>query len=367
MHKNGWSSEDEKKLLNLYNAGKDYHEIARVFNKTYNAVSLKIGKMLRKNGIQRKANAERKMKIDKKFTWTPSLEEEVCDVNFSDIKSFCEKHKINTKVVVDKRYSWKKKTGIELPRLKKNTTITEQFKVDLKAPSNKPSLKAKGKQSSYEDGHCKRYIQELFASLHAGIACNVIGLFGREGLGQYNILRKYNILGVNNLFRSYENSEREWNLQTQFLFNNRKNINNVVLQPGDIFSCPPERYMDFDICDKFTNAIKEQLKAKFLEQKNTFVERKAFQLTTSIRGVTKDYDKIDKAGYIKHIEDELGNILGVGVKVIEIIPQSFDKNGKSYKINEYVIKTLNNKSHIEIKAYSYSDSTPMMTFSIRYW
>lgn len=324
-----WTKEELRLLYEKVNKGLSYKEIHSFFpGRSYYSVARACTNYKVSNGL---------LKPKKIDIWT---EDEVATL-FK-----LKKEKFNCKIISIKM-------GRTHSSVRKKWALLKDIKTNERNKKNdkerKILKKIEGpKEKFYKDTIKKNFIQDLFYS-NVNQKSSALVLLGPTPKRYFNILNKYILKDDSFIYSNEINFEY---LSKQNLFFNKINFKRVNLTYGDIIGAEPQKFIDIDLMCKWVNGEKI-IKNIFEKQSKKINGPKTFIFSISIfRDSTRDIPLI--------IKEIIFSLLKVNLEQINYKNILIDNNNS---VKKYIMK---HNSKYDIDCYTYSDTSPMLTISIKY-
>ena len=205
-------------------------------------------------------------------------------------------------------------------------------------------LRRKNVVREYSNHVRKRYIQDKIMRNCGVRNCDISALLGPTHSDYLNLLYSNGIMGNNSVLHSYEINSEIYNSQLM-VYNH---LSNIELNFRSIENAKLCKYMDIDLTCSY-KSCGSMLNKLFSESR---LVNEVFNFSFSI-------NRIPMFEVYNVIENSLSSMLGVS---IELENKFFRHNiGNNKFIKEFLINKVDGYS---IKIYHYSDSSPMLSFSI---
>ena len=278
--------------------------------------------------------------------------------NDFNIHSFCEKWKRGYTEIILKRENLINRMS---HRIKNNFWLSAedvekvQYSGDRINKIIKNIFKNKNKniKKKYTDVPNKNYVQsELFQHLK-NINCSILTLLGPTPHRYLDILKKYNIVGDNEIY-SYEYTPEVYNLYPKDIVEDE----NINLNHGNIQKAKPQKFIDLDLTGRWDTQI-NLIKNLFYKQESKIEGSKYFMLTLSLFG--KESSEPKTAELIKYIKNILEELLSTKIDINTEIIKNEPNVTNVTKLN---IKSEDPK--YSILSYKYKDTSVMISTLIMY-
>jgi|APFre7841882654_1041346.scaffolds.fasta_scaffold04649_5 predicted nucleotidyltransferase len=196
----------------------------------------------------------------------------------------------------------------------------------------------------------KDYLQRLLFSQFSGFNCDILGLMGNTPDRYFELLKEYNIFGMNSIFFSYERKKK-----LARMLKEKYDSDNISVTHGDIIEGEAQRFMDIDLMCKWSTGI-NVIKKLFDRQKVSYKGKDKGFLFTICYAREANIMLTDK------IKSYLTYLLNQNVDVSTPKLIHIDKQNDKIQVSQYVITAKN----YDILAYYYNDTCAMLSFSIKY-
>ena len=327
-----WYYNDVKKLVYLYDQGKNVEEIAKQIDRTEGAV---------KDMLTYYKTSLTAVRFGE--NWTEEEIKELESDKFVGIE-FAKKWQRSMSQVNNKR----ERVVVSIRDADRLGKVKNVIREISRVEKIINSLKITPNSKIYDSVPKKNFVQrELYKSL-TGINSSMLTLLGPTPERFLNLLSEYKIVG--NGFIYSNEIDLETFIKTAKSIK-KLNIENVQLTLGSVLAAYPQRLIDLDLTARWDTQNK-LVKTLFNKQKKLINGDKYFMFTLSVRGE----ENLDIPTYIQIIIEELLNINpSINQEMITI--------NNSLKVDKY---NITSNSNYDIQVYRYADTSPMVSFLIKY-